>query len=109
MIDGFPIGYLILLVIVTGLLGYVTFKWRSDKNRFKSTLSITTTESELNKQYAEKIKQIQEMNNLLSQNPIVNYDPEPPKYEGRWQDPDHQIISGEGGKGWEDPDHPILR
>jgi len=29
--------------------------------------------------------------------------------KGKWEDPNHPIISGEGGSGWQDPNHPIMR
>lgn len=92
--------FLILAVIATALLVIVVLLWKRDKENFRYKLNLISEKLGVAKlQLKENYMKLQELQNLLSQKTLIGHvESEPPKYEGRWQDPDHPIISGEGGK-----------
>lgn len=106
MNEEFIVTYFIILAISGGLLSYVTWKWRKDKNSFRYKLNKITEKLEVTKiQLRGKHQEIEKFKHLLSQKPLIGHvESEPPEYEGRWQDPDHPILTR-----WEDQNHPILR
>lgn len=109
MSEGFAVAYFLLLVVTAGVLVYVTWKWKKDRSIFKYTLNKISEALGVAKiELRDQMIQVQQLKHILSQKPIIGHvESEPPKYEGRWQDPDHEILSSNNG--WEDPDHPILR
>lgn len=100
-------AYAVIFVLIWTLgvsLTVLLYKIRKERNDSKSLINKLTEQAR--KVRAGDWGLIQTLQKKLAQKHTIE---KPKQYEGRWQDPDHPILSGEGGKGWEDPDHPIMR
>ena len=95
-----------LALVASVVLLILSWRWKVDKKRF-STIMVTLQEQTV-KNRSGDWREIERLKKLLNEKPLIGLESKPTTYEGRWQDQDHPIISGEGGKGWQDPDHPIL-